>query len=51
MTSKECKLCSVSKEEHLSQMSIGGILFGCKFENNFIKNYFLNLKKRITKNT
>ena len=38
MESKDCKLCSLPKEEHLSEVSFGGVLIGCKLENNlFIK--------------
>ena len=36
---KDCKLCSLPKEEHLSEKSFGGVLLGCKFENNLLKNY------------
>ena len=50
MQSKDCKLCSLPKEEHLSEVSFGGVLLGCKFENNFLKkSNFLNFKRLISK--
>ena len=49
MQSNDCKLCSLPKEEHISEMSFGGVVLGCKFENNLIKSNFLNLKRLISK--
>ncbi|MED5237139.1 MAG: hypothetical protein VX783_01180 [Chloroflexota bacterium] len=49
MQSKDCKLCSLPKEEHLSEVSFGGVLLGCKFENNLLKSNFLNFKRLISK--
>jgi len=47
--SKDCKLCSLPKEEHISDKSFGGVLIGCKFENNLLKNYVNNLKEVVSK--
>tara|TARA_B100000945_G_scaffold277448_1_gene242674 strand:+ start:387 stop:632 length:246 start_codon:yes stop_codon:yes gene_type:complete len=49
MQSKDCKICSLPKEEHLSEVSFGGVLLGCKFENNFLKSNFLSFKRLISK--
>ena len=49
MQSKDCKLCSLPKEEHLSEVSFGGVLLGCKFENNFLRSNFLSFKRLISK--
>lgn len=48
-SNNNCKLCSLSKEEHISDVSFGGVYLGCKLENNFFKNYVFNLKKVIAK--
>ena len=47
--SKDCKLCSLPKEEHLSEKSFGGVLLGCKFENSLFKNYVNSLKEVVSK--
>lgn len=47
--SKDCKICNLSKEEHISDMSFGGVLIGCKFENNIFKNYLNSFKEVVNK--
>ena len=47
--SKDCKLCSLPKEEHISEFSFGGILIGCKFENNLFKNNLIYIKRLFEK--
>ena len=49
MESKDCKLCSLPNEEHLSEVSFGGVLIGCKLENNLFTNYVQNIRRMITK--
>ncbi len=49
MQSKDCKLCSLTKDEHLLETSFGGVLIGCKFENNFIKDNFFKIRKLFSK--
>lgn len=47
--SKDCKLCSLPKEKHLSEKSFGGVLIGCKFEKNLFKSYVNSLKEVVSK--